>query len=319
MKNITNNIDFNTSSVAVVGGANIDIKGTSYTLFRHNSSNPGLVYKSAGGVGRNIAENLGRLQVPTSFYSVIGDDSEGEWLLNYTEKSGVNVNNVIKISGKRTGQYLSLLDEEKELIGSIADMGIMECFNYDLLIKLLPNISSAKIMFVDVNLPRETMKQLIEWAHNKNITIIIDPVSSKKAIKLKGLLKGIKVFTPNLEEAEILSGITINSNADLINVSKYFLDVGVENLILTMGSKGVYVANKDKQELLESPKVEIKDTTGAGDAFVAGVIYALINNMDIFYASTYGMALAEITLYREETVADDLSIDLLENTRKKMG
>ncbi len=305
--------------VVIIGGANVDIKGISNGKFRYESSNPGDIMKSAGGVGRNVAENLGKLQVPTSLYSVVGSDEDGEWLIKVTNQSGVNTQHMIKLHDEKTGMYLSILNEKKEQVGSISDMKIMDRLEKDLLNNYLPTINRAKMVFIDSNLSQDTLNYLLKWLKSKNIPIGIDPVSAKKSVKLKGLLKGVELFTPNKEEAEVISGLVIQSNNDLKKVANYFLEkVKVKQIVITLGDKGVYVANEKEHELLSSPKVEVVDTTGAGDAFIAGIIYGLNIDKNIFEACRYGSAIAAITLNRTQTVADDLSVSLLENKRKEL-
>lgn len=308
----------NFEEIAIIGGTNVDIKGIANELFRYESSNPGIVIKSAGGVARNVAENLGKLNVPVTLFSAVGNDEDGQWLIKITNQSGVNTQHMIKIHDEKTGNYLTILNEKREQIGSIADMKIMERFNHELLISFLPRLGKTKIVFVDLNLPTDFLEHLLQWLKEKNIKIVIDPVSAKKALKLKGLLNGIELFTPNKEEAEVLSGISINSDDNLLEVANYFLRQNIKQIIITLGEKGVYIANNDRQELLVTPRVKVLDTTGAGDAFVAGVIYGLQNNLDIFEASKYGITLAIITLSREQTVADDLSISLLDKKRREL-
>lgn len=309
----------NLDEIAVIGGSNIDIKGISNELFKFESSNPGDIIKSAGGVGRNVAANLGKLQVPTSLYSVVGSDDDGEWLIRVTNQSGVNTQHMFIIHDAKTGMYLSILNDKKEQVGSISDMKIMDRLDKEFLINYLPTINRAKMVFLDSNLSQDTLSFLLKWLKSKNIPIAIDPVSATKALKLKGLLKGIELFTPNKEEAEVLSGMAIHSNNDLKKVADYFLEkIKVNKIIITLGDKGVYVANSKEHKLLPSPKVDIIDTTGAGDAFISGVMYALNIDKDIFEASEYGSAMAAITLNRTQTVADDLSVTLLENKRKEL-
>ncbi len=309
----------NLDEIAVIGGSNIDIKGISKESFRFESSNPGDIIKSAGGVGRNVASNLGKLQIPTSLYSAVGSDDDGEWLIRVTNQSGVNTQHMFIIHNIRTGMYLSILNDKKEQIGSIADMKIMDRLDKDFLINYLPSINRAKMVFIDSNLSSDTLNFLLKWLKSKGIPIAIDPVSAKKALKLKGLLKDVELFTPNIEEAEVITGMAIQSDNDLRNVANYFLEkIKVNNIVITLGDKGVYVANDKEHKLLPSPKVNVVDTTGAGDAFIAGVIYGLNIEKDIFEACKYGSAMAAITLSRAETVADDLSVLLLENKRKEL-
>lgn len=304
--------------IAVIGGSNVDIKGVSDTAFRHGSSNPGRIYKAAGGVGRNVAENLARIGLPTTLFSVVGQDSEGDWLVDITAKAGVNTKYIERIREGNTGIYLSVLGDNKEQIGSIADMQLIDKFTEDLLIRHLSVLATAKYVFLDTNLPQSTLAFLLNYFKEKQIPVVIDPVSAKKAIKIKDYLDGIYLITPNKEEAEVLTGIKIENEKDLEVVAQKLFLLGVKNVVITLGAEGVFVASTIKQSFIPSPKVDVVDTTGAGDAFVAGIVYGLYNEKDIFTACQYGHTLAAFTLAREETVVTSLSKQALENKMKEL-
>lgn len=304
--------------VAVIGGSNVDIKGISDTAFRHASSNPGQVYKAAGGVGRNVAENLARIELPTTLFSIVGQDSEGDWLLDITAKAGVNIKYVERMSGGNTGIYLSVLGDNKEQIGSIADMQLLDRFTEELFMKYLSVLTTAKYVFIDTNLPQASLAFILKYLKEKQIPVIIDPVSAKKAIKIKDYLDDIYLITPNKEEAEVLTGLKIETEKDLEAVAHKLFLLGVKNVVITLGSEGVYVASTIKEGFIPSPKVDVVDTTGAGDAFVSGIIYGLYNENDIFTACKYGHTLAAFTLTREETVVTSLSQKVLESKMKEL-
>ncbi len=299
--------------VATIGGANVDIKGIAMEDFHLGSSNPGIIVKTPGGVARNVAENLAKLELPIHLFSVIGQDEEGDWLLKATNESGVQTGFVERLNHQGTGSYLSILNESKEQIASISDMKIMESFNQELMLKHLPHILSAKIIFIDTNLPSETLHILFQKLKEKEIPIIVDPVSVAKASKIKDYLRQIDLITPNKEEAEVLTGITINSENTLRLAAKELLEKGVKNVVITLGAEGIFAATKGKKLFIKGPRVDVIDTTGAGDAFVAGIIYGLYQQQDLFTACHYGHTMAAMTLEREETVAKDVTREILEN------
>jgi len=304
--------------IAVIGGANVDIKGISATDFHYGSSNPGKVYKAAGGVARNIAENLGRLNLPVSLYTVTGDDQEGNWLIDVTAKAGVDTRYVKKVNDRRTGIYLSVLNESKEQVGSIADMEIFESFNKEYINQVIEQINSAKIIFLDTNFSEERLAYIFELLDMKDTIIVTDPVSVKKAGRIKGFLDKVSLITPNKEEAEVLTGIKIESEKDLKIAAQKLRESGVKQVVITLGAEGIFAVTSKQSNKYPGPDIKVVDTTGAGDAFLSGVIYGLYQNLDIFEASYYGLAMAAITLQREESVASDLTVDLLKNTKKEL-
>lgn len=107
--------------VTVIGGANVDIKGRVSGPFVPATSNPGIVMLSAGGVGRNIAENLSRLGVDVSLVTVLGDDANGQFLRQACASAGIDMS-LSLTAAEATGTYLAVLDEKGEMVSAVSDM-----------------------------------------------------------------------------------------------------------------------------------------------------------------------------------------------------
>ena len=117
--------------ICVVGGSNIDIQGFSQTKLNLYDSNPGIIQKGFGGVGRNIAENLARLDTKPKLISPIGDDNFSKELVEYMNNVGCDMGDAMKIENTQLSTYLSVLNEENEMVVAIAAMDILEKFNKD--------------------------------------------------------------------------------------------------------------------------------------------------------------------------------------------
>ena len=109
------------SRFVVIGGANVDIMGIADQALRSQDSNPGTIRTTLGGVGRNIAENLARLDEAVSLVSVVGDDSFGRWILKQGRECGVDMRWVRSLPGQRTSAFLAILDPDHDLHSAIAD------------------------------------------------------------------------------------------------------------------------------------------------------------------------------------------------------
>jgi pseudouridine kinase len=107
------------AEVIVIGGANLDVKGKSATAFVPRTSNPGHVMTAVGGVARNIAANLARLDVTAALISAVGSDEAGNRILGATRQSGVDVAMVKRVDGS-SGTYLAVLDDKGELAAAIS-------------------------------------------------------------------------------------------------------------------------------------------------------------------------------------------------------
>lgn len=302
--------------VVVIGGINVDIKGQTFSEPIFHTSNPGKTSTTAGGVGRNIAENLARLDVPTILISLVGQDALGERVLSETRRAGVDVKHVEKVSGD-TGTYTALLDPQGELLLALSAMDILEQLTPDFLRSKENILQSAHMIITDTNLPIETLDYLLTFTNKNDIPLIIEPVSMPKVAKLKALLSKHRhrlfLITPNREEAEALTGIQIQNDRDLKQAAMILNQNGVENILITLGSRGAYLFTEDQMEsMIPASKVQVQEVTGAGDAFVAGIIYGLMNGHTLKKSCLYGHAAAGLTLTTYSTVNPDISSTRLE-------
>jgi len=176
--------------ILVAGGINVDIKGKAFNRMDMGTSNPGTIEINPGGVGRNIAHNLALLNVPVILLSVIGTDAQGEKVLKDTESCGVCTDYVLRTKNNLTGTYVALLDNMGEMTAALSDMQILEKLDVDYLKSKQNIVEKASFIVCDTNLPEASIQYLISTANTCRIPLCIEPVSVKKAMKLRGCLKG---------------------------------------------------------------------------------------------------------------------------------
>ena len=131
--------------ICIVGGSNIDIQGFSQTKLNLYDSNPGTIQKGFGGVGRNIAENLALLDTKPKLISPIGDDNFSNELVQYMKNVGCDMSDSMKIENTQLSTYLSVLNEENEMVVAIAAMDILEKFDKDFISTKKDLISKSDI------------------------------------------------------------------------------------------------------------------------------------------------------------------------------
>src|SRR5262249_40077615 len=119
-------IDPREGHVLVIGAAGIDIKGRPDITIEPGIITPGKIQFGLGGVARNIAETLARLEVPTVLLTAIGDDANGQIMRNRCGEAGIDVSHFAQIAGQRTGSYIRLSGSEHDLDLGIFDYGIVE-------------------------------------------------------------------------------------------------------------------------------------------------------------------------------------------------
>ena len=292
--------------VLIIGGANVDIIGRPYGKLKQNDSNPGFTTMSLGGVARNIAENLARLDVTTEFITVLGNDSHAREIIGSCQDLGIGLSHSLFLEEGRTSTYLCINDDQGDMQIAISDMHIYENISVAYLREKLDIINGAELLIVDTNITEEAIGFLMESCQ---VPVFLDTVSTKKTEKIKPFMKNIHTLKPNVIEAEILSGIAIETDKDLEKATDLILQKGIKRLFVTLGERGVYFNDGIKKGLIGSIPAEVVSTTGAGDSFVAGAVYSFLRGMDIEESAKLGQAASNICIRSPLTVSKDMSAD----------
>ena len=149
--------------------------------------------------------------------------------------------------------------------------------------------------------------------YSEKTKFVLDPVSAVKAEKIKHLIKYFHTIKPNRYETEILCGFKINNDEDLIRAGEHFLSLGIKNVFISLDEDGIFYTNGTEQGRVKASAVKVKNTTGAGDSFVAGVGYGYMNNLTIKDTLKYSVAMSIITITHEETINPKMSHELVED------
>lgn len=293
--------------VIVIGGANVDIKGRARGAYVAGTSNPGEVTVSAGGVGRNIAENLAHLGISVSLVTALGTDANGQLLVNACAAAGVDLS--MSFAGDApTGSYLAILDEAGELVSAINDMRAIDALTSVHLEARADEFKKADMLVADCNLSLACLAWLCRFSAERSIRLVIEPVSVPKALKLLSFARPVPVFavTPNAQQLAALAG----SGEE--NAIAKFHSFGFANVVAHMGSAGAWASDGAVTARVPAfPVPSIADVTGAGDAAVAGLVCGLLDGMKLADAARLGQCAAAIKLSSAQSVASGLSRDSL--------
>ncbi len=183
-----------TSEVMVVGGAVVDIIGNvTSKMSILNTSNPGIVRESFGGVGRNIAEQLSRLGLPVSLSTAIGKDNSGRNILDNCRSLNIDTSHSLIIdsssssssslsSSSSTACYTAIHDNNGELVIGIADMNIFSLLDSSYMKTLNQKIQQSKIIIADGNLSKEGFHTLVTLCQENNKPLFFEPTSDHKCL-----------------------------------------------------------------------------------------------------------------------------------------
>ncbi|WP_026221813.1 PfkB family carbohydrate kinase [Bacillus sp. 37MA] len=297
-----------TTPIICIGGANVDRKFYAKHEITNETSNPVKSSTSVGGVARNIAENLGRLGEEVFLISASGLDSEWEEIRALSSPF-MNVEHVARFENSSTGSYTAVLDKNGDLSIALADMDVYENITPELMIKNSNFLRRAKCIVVDLNCPSETIDYICSFTSKYNIPLVIIPVSSPKMNRLPKTLSAASWLIVNKDETETFMNIKINDDEDWENSVKKWLELGVKNVIVTNGSKGV-MAGLENGEIKHYSAIEtpmVVDVTGAGDSFCSGVIYSWLQKKDTDYIIKSGLVNSHKTIKSKYTVRQELS------------
>ena len=301
------------SYAVVVGGVNVDIGGRSFAPLVAADSNPGTVKISLGGVGRNIAHNMSLLGTDVRMLTAFGDDVHGQRVAASCSELGIDVSHACRVAGGTTSTYLYLTDEKGEMALAVSDMEICNKITPAYLAANLSLLQNAQLIIVDANIPQES---LVYLAENCTAPLFCDPVSTTKAEKLRPILNRIHTLKPNRLEAELLSGVKIQTKEDVEKAADKLLELGVHRLFISLGSEGAYAAMGGERLWLRNLPGHMVNTTGCGDAFMAALGWAYLEGMDLRETALAGLAAGAIAMESEETISPAMSATAVNNRMK---
>ena len=300
-------------TVVCIGGANLDRKLKLCEPLRMGTSNPVVSQVSCGGVARNVAENLTRLDCHVFLLSTFSDDLEGNWLLKQMETVGIDVSLSLKVSGKRSGTYTALQSPEGEMLLAMADMQLADMISVEYLERAWRSMKSPDAVFLDTNFPSPVITWVIDQCRADGLVLHVDPVSAVKCGKLPEVLEGIDTLQPNLNELESLTGKTLATTEQRINACKDLLSRGVKKVVLSLGTEGLLFVSEGIEFSLPAIAVQVKDVTGAGDALCAGVLWGHLKGWPHRLSTQAGMTMAAKLMECDSSVWPGLHSEFLES------
>ncbi len=276
---------------AIIGGMNFDVVGISESALLMRDSNIGKIRFSAGGVGRNIAEQLARLGAETSLFTCVSDDFAGHMLKNDAKIKNIDLS-FAKESASNASVYLSIHEPGGDMALAINDMSLISEITPAYLESVLFEIQKADVVVVDANLSPESLSFIFENVHKP---ITADPVSCAKIDRLRPYLNRLAAFKPNALEAMYLTG------ADNPRLAAGMLaKMGVKRVVVSMGDAGCIYADENEIGSILPEKVYTCQANGAGDAMCAGLTLGAAMDESAKDAALRGMRAAGNLLEERE-------------------
>ncbi|MDN6625924.1 MAG: PfkB family carbohydrate kinase [Pisciglobus halotolerans] len=295
------------SPIICIGGANIDNWYQLSASFQSNTTNPTTTVQQPGGVARNIAENLGRLEQDVELLSIVGEDSEWQ-KIEKASKSFMGVKNVESLSNSTTGKYIEIKDEKNRTKAKLSEDTIYEKMSIEWLIKHKTVVKKAETIIVDLNCPKETIEYLQRTVQNEKPLLIVS-VSNDKAEHLPENLSGTHLFIA-AEDIVPLEETTGQTTFDLQKAGQRYLEKGAESVVIFQNYQKVLVVQKGKQAILSEFKNSLLSApylSGVKEAFYAGIVYSHSKKETVAENLKTGYLNAFHTAYSKENVRTELT------------
>lgn len=297
--------------VVVLGATCFDVKARPLAPVCPNTSSPGRILLSAGGTGRNMAENLALLGVRVALLSVVGTDPDGQRLLDRTSQAGVDVSRVIRSSEVSTGAYLAIFTEGDQKGYALDDVSQLKLATVEYVERHKTLLRTARLIVMDGNVDTETVAAVLDLVRRHEVRVCVDPVSVRRAYALRPYLSEFYMVTPNRAEAEALLDITIDDVDRALEAAGMLVARGVQVAVVTLAEQGLVYATSEARGRIPSLRCDVVDWTGAGDALSAAIVYGLLNEMPVDECMRLGIAAATLTLSSPESVNPEMSLDEL--------
>ena len=305
--------------ILVIGASFMDVKGFPYDIYMPTGRNVGRVEYVHGGVSRNVVEDIANLELRPTFLSIVDDTPLGEAIYNKLKAHKVNMDYVMTVPNGM-GTWLAVFDNNGDVAGSISSRP-----NFMPILDLMEEkgdeiFSKADSVVLQIDLDKSIVKKVIQLCqkYNKKLFALVSNMSV--AIERRDFFKQCNCIICNELEAGLLflDDYTEKEPEELSEIIyTKIVNAQIPSMIVTMGGRGcIYATLAGERGVCPARKVQIKDTTGAGDAFCAGVSVGLTYGKSIAEATEIGTQLAASVITSTENVCprflpEELGLDVL--------
>ncbi len=291
--------------IVVIGAVFVDIKGYPESVFSPKGRNVGKVEQIHGGVGRNIAEDIANCELRPTFVSLVDKGGTGEDVVSKLRNHRVNTD-FIRKTRDGMGTWLAVFDNDGDVCASISKRPNLLPIA-DILEEQGDEIfAKADSIIIEIDMDKEIVKKTFALAKKHNKKVISAVANMSIALERRDFLKSIDCFVCNIQEAGILfsddyTDRTADEMVELLSAKVQAAQI--PSMIVTIGGDGaVYADIHGNKGFCPARRVKVRDTTGAGDAFCAGVAIGLTYGKDLKESCEIGAHLAASVIVTPDNV-----------------
>lgn len=285
-----------TGKIIVAGSMNMDmVVKTSHIPQPGETVLGGTFFMNPGGKGANQAVAVARLGGAVAFIGKIGDDIFGKQSSQLFDEEGVNTLGLLSDAENPSGIALITVDQfgENSIVVAPGANADLEPDDVEQALCLHPD---GKILLVQLEIPMRTVEFAARYANGKDMTVILNPAPANDLIP--ELFSLIDIITPNVNEAEVLSGVKITDITSAKEAAESLHQQGVKNVIITLGKLGAALLEEGVFYHIPVPEVETVDTTAAGDVFNGALAVAVAEGRSLKDAASFACRAAAIAVTR---------------------
>ncbi len=291
--------------IVVIGDVFIDIKGYSTSPYIPQGRNAGTIVQLHGGVGRNVVEDIANVELEPTFISLVDDNAMGDDVIQKLKRHKVNTDYMRKVENGM-GTWLAVFDHEGDVVASVSkrpdhrpvEKILDECGD-----EIFKNADS---IVIEIDTDKEIVKKIFNYAekYGKKVYALVSNMTI--AIERRDFLRRTSCFVCNQQEAGILfsedyEDVSAEALANIL--AERIRTAQIPQMVVTMGGDGaVYVDDHGNKGVYPALKVDVVDTTGAGDAFFTGVCIGLTYGKSLREACGIGTRLASTVICTSENI-----------------
>lgn len=286
--------------IAVIGSNNVDL-----ITYINRMPEPGETLEApefaigCGGKGANQAVAAAKCGAEVLMFSKVGDDLFADNTIANFQKAGVSTKYVEKVPNVASGVAPIFVDKN----GQNRILIIKGANNYlkpSDIDKGAEDLKQCSLIILQLEVALETVYYAIEFGHKHGIPVLLNPAPAIADLDIDKVCK-CDFFVPNESELSILTNLTVHTVAEIKAAAQILLDKDLKNVIVTMGSKGVFWISQKESLHIPAIKVDAIDTSGAGDAFIGAFASQYAINKDIKAALEFATKYAAISVTRKGT------------------
>lgn len=286
------------NKVVVIGSSNTDMVVKSERIPSPGETVIGGIFlMAAGGKGANQAVAAARLGADVTFIARVGTDMFGEQAIAGYRKEKIDTSFIIKDPENATGVALILVDDKGENSISVASGANAFLTPKDLEAAEV-SIAEAKVIVTQLETPLEVLDCAGKLARKYEIPLILDPAPAPNQPLPKEIMQNVTYIKPNESETERLTGIKVEDLASAEAAGKLLLESGVRAALITLGSSGLLLVERNQTRHIPGISVSPMDTTAAGDAFSGALACGLAEGESLFDAARTATAVAALSVTR---------------------